>query len=142
MINNVVLASLWCLSSTESAHHAGDHVQCRRHGFSPPGGEDPLEKEMATHSSILAWEIPRTEKSGRLQSMGLQESGHDLVSKPPPYSKVIQLFIYTYLFLFKFFSHLSCYIIEFPVLFSRSLLVTHFIAVLNIFINTHVQEFI
>ena len=36
------------------------------------GGEDPLEKEMATHSSILAWEIPWTEELGRLQSMGLQ----------------------------------------------------------------------
>jgi len=38
------------------------------------GQKDPLEKEMATHSSILAWEIPWTEKPGRLQSMGLQES--------------------------------------------------------------------
>ena len=38
------------------------------------GGEDPLEKEMATHSSILAWEIPWTEEPGGLQSMGLQES--------------------------------------------------------------------
>ena len=38
------------------------------------GGEDTLEKDMATHSSLLAWEIPRTEKSGRLQSMGLQKS--------------------------------------------------------------------
>jgi len=37
------------------------------------GWEDPLEKEMATHSSILAWTIPWTEESGRLQSMGLQE---------------------------------------------------------------------
>ena len=36
--------------------------------------EDPLEKEMATHSSILAWRIPWTEEPGRLQSMGLQES--------------------------------------------------------------------
>ena len=34
------------------------------------GREDPLEKEMATHSSILAWKIPWTEKPGRLQSMG------------------------------------------------------------------------
>ena len=41
------------------------------------GREDPLEKEMATHSSILAWEIPRTEKPGRLQSMGLQRIRHD-----------------------------------------------------------------
>ena len=41
------------------------------------GWEDPLEKEMATHSSTLAWKIPWTEKSGRLQSMGLQRVGHD-----------------------------------------------------------------
>ena len=39
-----------------------------------PGLEDPLEKEMATHSSILAWEIPRTEEHGGLQSMGSQKS--------------------------------------------------------------------
>ena len=38
------------------------------------GWEDPLEKEMATHSSILAWRIPWTEEPGRLQSMGFQES--------------------------------------------------------------------
>ena len=35
-----------------------------------PGGEDPLEKEMAMHSSILAWKIPWTEEPGGLQSMG------------------------------------------------------------------------
>ena len=39
--------------------------------------EDPLEKEMATHSSILAWRIPWTEKPGGLQSIGLQRVGHD-----------------------------------------------------------------
>ena len=39
--------------------------------------EDPLEKEMATHSSILAWKIPWTEEPGRLQSMGLQKVGHN-----------------------------------------------------------------
>ena len=38
------------------------------------GREDPLEKEMATHSSILAWKIPWTEEPGELQSMGPQES--------------------------------------------------------------------
>ena len=38
------------------------------------GQGDPLEKEMATHSSILAWEIPWTEKPGELQSIGLQKS--------------------------------------------------------------------
>ena len=41
------------------------------------GQEDPLEKEMATHSSILAWKIPWTEERGRLQPMGLQRVGHD-----------------------------------------------------------------
>ena len=37
-----------------------------------PGWEDPLEEKMATHSSVLAWEIPWTEELGRLQSMGSQ----------------------------------------------------------------------
>ena len=41
------------------------------------GQEDPLEKEMATHSSILAWRISWTEEPGRLQSMGLQKVRHD-----------------------------------------------------------------
>ena len=41
------------------------------------GGEDPLEEEMATHSSILAWEIPWTEEPGGLQSRGSQRVGYD-----------------------------------------------------------------
>ena len=41
------------------------------------GQEDPLEKEMAPHSSTLAWKIPWTEEPGRLQSVGLQRVGHD-----------------------------------------------------------------
>ena len=41
------------------------------------GREDPLEKEMATHSSILAWKIPWMEEPGRLQSMGSQRVRHD-----------------------------------------------------------------
>ena len=41
------------------------------------GREDLLEKEMATHSSILAWKIPWTEEPGRLQSMGSQRAGRD-----------------------------------------------------------------
>ena len=41
------------------------------------GGEDTLEKEMATHSSILAWRIPWTEEPGGLQSMGSQRVSHD-----------------------------------------------------------------
>ena len=39
--------------------------------------EDPLEKDMATHFTILAWRIPWTEKPGRLRSIGLQRVGHD-----------------------------------------------------------------
>ena len=44
------------------------------------GQEDPPEKEMATHSNILAWEIPWTEEPGRRQSMGSQRVGHDSVT--------------------------------------------------------------
>ena len=41
------------------------------------GQEDPLEKELAIHSSAIAWKIPRTEEPGRLRSMGSQRVGHD-----------------------------------------------------------------
>ena len=54
----------------ESARNVGDPG-------SIPGQYDPLEKGMATHSSILAWRIPWTEEPGRLQSMGLQRVRHD-----------------------------------------------------------------
>ena len=43
--------------------------------------DDPLEKEMATHSSIRAWEIPWTEEPGGLQSMGSQRVGHNLMTR-------------------------------------------------------------
>ena len=45
------------------------------------GQEDPLEKEMASHSSIIAWEIPCTEEAGGLQSMGLQRVRQDWATK-------------------------------------------------------------
>ena len=45
------------------------------------GREDPLEKETATHPSILAWRISWTEEPGGQQSMGLQRAGHDLATK-------------------------------------------------------------
>ena len=45
------------------------------------GQEDLLEKGMATHSSILAWETPWTEEPGRLQFLGLQRVGHNLATK-------------------------------------------------------------
>ena len=47
-----------------------------------PGQEDPLEKEIVTHSSIVAWRIPWTEEPGRLYSMRSQRVHHDLVTKP------------------------------------------------------------
>ena len=61
----------------ESACNAGDLVRSQ-------GWEDPLQKEMATHSSILAWRSPWTKEPGRLQSMGLQRAGHDSATKPQP----------------------------------------------------------
>ena len=45
------------------------------------GQEDPLEQQMATHPGILAWEIPWTEESGRLQSMGLQKVRHNCATE-------------------------------------------------------------
>ena len=56
--------------------------------------EDPLEKEMATHSSTFAWEIPRTEETGRLQSMGLQRVWSNVATKQQ--QSVTQFFIFTY----------------------------------------------
>ena len=53
------------------------------------GGEDPLEKEMANHSCILAWKIPWTEEPGGLQSMGLQRAEHDWATNT--HALVVQL---------------------------------------------------
>ena len=60
-------------SGKESAANSGDYEM----QIGSPGQEDPLELEMATHSSILAWKIPWTEEPGGLQSMGLQRVRHD-----------------------------------------------------------------
>ena len=49
-------------------------MQCKRLEFNPWVGKDSLKNEMATHSGILAWEIPRTEEPHRLQSLGLHKS--------------------------------------------------------------------
>ena len=51
------------------------------------GGENPLEEEMANHSSMLAWRIPWTEEPGGLQFMGSQRVEHDLLNRPPPPGK-------------------------------------------------------
>ena len=63
----------WWLHGKESACNAGDTGD----SGSIPGWEDALEEEIATHSSILAWEIPRTEEPGRLQSVVSQRVGQD-----------------------------------------------------------------
>ena len=55
--------------------------------------EDPLEKEMATHSSILAWEIPWTEEPGRLQSIGMQRVRQDLATEHAPTTKRLFLIL-------------------------------------------------
>ena len=55
----------------------GGSVVIQETRVSSLGREDPLEEEMATHSGILAWEIPWTEEPGGLQSMELQRAGHD-----------------------------------------------------------------
>ena len=83
------------------------------------GSGNLLEEEMATHSSIPAWEILWTEAPGRLQSMGSQRAGHDLVTKPPPpqliynvvlisgiqqSDSVIYLYLYLYLYLSSYVS--------------------------------------
>ena len=52
-------------------------LQCRRHRFNSWVEKIPLEKEMAPHSSTLAWKIPWMEEPGRIQSMGLQRVRHD-----------------------------------------------------------------
>ena len=51
--------------------------------------EDPLEEEMTTYSSILAWEVPWTEQPGGLQSTGLQRAGHHLLTKQQQMHKYI-----------------------------------------------------
>ena len=59
----------------------GKESACNVGDLGSLGWEDPLEEGMATLSSILAWRTPWTEEPGRLQSMGLQRVGHDIVTK-------------------------------------------------------------
>ena len=72
-----------------------------------PDWEDPLEKEMATHSSIPAWRVPWTEKHGR-HSPGIARVRHDLVTKPPPSPPDNMLNVMTH-FTFKKKSYIYCY---------------------------------
>ena len=68
----------WWLSGKESACQFLPMQETRARSLD---WEDPLEKEMATHSSILAWEIPWTEEPDWLQAMGSQRVRHNLVTK-------------------------------------------------------------
>ena len=67
--------NIWSLAST-LGHRGGSGSKESACSAGDPGQEDPLEKEMATHSSILAWEIPWTEASSKLQSMRLERVSH------------------------------------------------------------------
>ena len=77
LIEVVNAVGLWrhILWASKVAQSWRIHLPSRRCGF------DPLEKEMVTHCSILAWKIPWTEEPGRLQSMGSQRAGQDLTTK-------------------------------------------------------------
>ena len=69
-----IIASQVVLVVKNLPANAGD---ARAVGLIPGSQEDPLEEGMATHSSILSWRIPWTEKPGRLEPIGLQTVGHD-----------------------------------------------------------------
>ena len=93
--------------------------QCRKHkrsGFNPLSWEDPLDKEIATHSNILAWRIPWTEEPGRVQSMGHNKS--DTIER---LTFSLSLFIHSSL---KFFDHLYNHYLKF--FFGRFFVYHHF----------------
>ena len=77
------------------------------------GLEDPLEKEMATHCSILAWDILWTEEPGRLQSMGLQRIRYDWATKQHIY---IYIYIYTHIYIY---IHIHTYIYIFTYIYTK-----------------------
>ena len=75
------------LSGKESASHEGDT------GLIPGSGRSPREK-MADHSSILTWEIPWTEETGGLESMGLQRVGHNLLAIQQQHACIMHYKVY------------------------------------------------
>ena len=94
------------------------------------GREDPLEKEMATHSSILTWKIPWTEEPGRLQSMGSKRVGHDWAtslcfSRPyvtPGKTKALTIWTFVSKVMSLLFNMLSRLVIAFPARSKRLLI--------------------
>ena len=78
LINSkLIFLSLFCPGTSPVAQAVKCLPTTRETWVRSLGWEDLLEKEMATHSSIIAWKIPQMEEPGRLQSMGLQRVGHD-----------------------------------------------------------------
>ena len=88
---------IWGLLFNLNAFLGGSVVKNPPASAEDIGQEDLLEKEMATYSSILAWEIPCTEDPGRLLSMGCKRVGHNIVTQQ--HATLTQLFRLTY---FKF----------------------------------------
>ena len=82
--------------------HTHTHTQTQETWIRSLGQVDPLEKEMATHSSILAWKTPWIEEPGGLQSMSWQRAGHNWATDHA--LKFILVHIYTYTFFFIFLS--------------------------------------
>ena len=80
-LNIYFKVSFFSMASFVMDSLVGQSVKClpamRETQVQSLGWEDPLEKEMAAHSSILAWKIPWTKEPGRLQSMGSQRVGHN-----------------------------------------------------------------
>ena len=76
-VNSLAPPSLGSFVMVYTWQLAGDHLPVQEMWVWSLSQEDPLEKEMATHSGILAWKIPRTEEPSRLETMELQRVGHD-----------------------------------------------------------------
>ena len=75
MVNILIYSQfLWTSLVAQTVKHLSIMQETRVRAL---GWEDPLEKEMAIHSSTIAWKIPWTEEPGRLQSMGSKRVGHD-----------------------------------------------------------------
>ena len=77
--DKVILASSHTVNPSPDGSDSNESA-CRRPGFNPWRRKIPLEKGMATHSSMFAWRIPWTEEPDRLQSMGWQSQTHNCVT--------------------------------------------------------------
>ena len=86
---SVYMYYIWASLVSQTVKHLSAMLETQVQSL---GREDPLEKEMATHSIILAWKIPQTGEPGRLQFMGLQRVRHDWVT--------LLYFIYTYTYVY------------------------------------------